>query len=677
MSFLGTLHAHTHYSNTRLRDCIIKETDLIDTAIRLGHSVVAITDHDCLSGHLKALNYYEKVKEKNPDFKLILGNEIYLCRNGLSNENFVAGQDKYWHFILLAKDKEGHKQLRELSTRAWLRSYMARGMRRVPTYYSDLVEVVDQNKGHLIASSACLGGWLASECLELATYWEEAKAENVRKWCRQMVRLFGEGNFYIELQPPAEKDNEQYKANAVLLKFARELDIPWIVTTDVHYTRPEDREIHKAYLNSQNGDREVDAFYATTYMMSTEELEEYFDYSLEEAYHNIETIAKSCEDYDLRKPLRIPRLPWKVFNPKSNLVEWIDRIPQLKNFIYSDYEGDRELAKAIIEALEKDPTLQSPQMYSAIDDCLDKTWESSVVNNTHWSSYFLNLQKIVDYCWEAGSLVGPGRGSGVGFVILYLLGITQINPLRETTKTYSWRFLNPSRVSVLDVDVDIEGSKRNTVLDYLRLQYGEDRVSNVITFGTEKSKSAIITACRGLGIDVDEAQYISSLIPSDRGAVRSLDQCYYGDAENGYKPVRNFVNEMNANPQLWKVAHKIENLICRIGVHAGGVIFVDEPFVESTSLMRAPDGTIVTAYELHDAESTSLIKYDLLSVEALDKMHICLDLLVKDGKIEQKETLKETYESVIGIYNLERTAPEMWKMVNEHRIQSLFQLKAS
>lgn len=227
------------------------------------------------------------------------------------------------------------------------------------------------------------------------------------------------------------------------------------------------------------------------------------------------------------------------------------------------------------------------------------------------------------------------------------------------------------------MDVDIEGSKRSAVLDYLRLQYGDDRVSNVITFGTEKSKSAIITACRGLGIDVDEAQYISSLIPSDRGAVRSLDQCYYGDPENGYKPVRNFVNEMDANPQLWKVAHKIENLICRIGVHAGGVIFVDEPFVESTSLMRAPDGTIITAYELHDAEEVSLIKYDLLSVEALDKMHICLDLLAKDGKIERKETLKETYESIIGIYNLERTAPEMWEMVNKHQIQSLFQLKAS
>lgn len=674
MEFPGTLHAHTHYSNVRLRDCIIKEKDLINTAIALGNKVVAMTDHDCISGHIKALSYYQKIKQEHPDFKFILGNEIYLCRDGLNADTFVTG-DKYYHFILLAKDAEGHKQLREISTRAWLRSYMARGMRRVPTYYSDLIDVIDNNKGHLIASTACLGGYLASECLSLAREWDDTKAEKVRNWCRQMVRLFGEGNFYIELQPPAEKENEQWWANKVLLDFAHELNIPWIVTTDAHYSRPEDRDIHKAYLNSQNGEREVDAFYATTYMMSTEEIESYFEYPLEEAYDNILTIASQCEDYDLRRPLNIPHLPWKDFYPASSLEDWTKRIPQLTHFIHSDYEGDYKLAQAIVEALEKDDQLQNEATYAAIDDCLDKTWESSNVNKAHWSAYYLNLQKIIDCCWEAGSLVGPGRGSGVGFILLYLLGITQINPLWEDTKTYSWRFLNPSRVSVLDVDFDIEGRKRGQVLDHFREVYGEDRVSNVITFGTEKSKSAILTAARGLGIDVDTAQYIASLIPADRGLTRTLDQCYYGDKENGFEPIRPFIKEMEEMPELWNVAHKIENLICRTGIHAGGVIFVDEPFVESTSLMRAPDGTIVTAYELHDAEAVSLIKYDCLSVEAMDKLHICLDLLIDAGKVVPEPTLKETYEKVIGIYSLDRTSPKMWDMVNNHEIQSLFQME--
>ena len=354
MVFPGSLHNHTHYSNVRLRDCIIKETDLIDSAISLGHKAVAMTDHDCLSGHLKALKYYRKIKKDHPDFKLILGNEIYLCRDGLNAETFTTG-DKYWHFILLAKDEEGHKQLRELSTRAWLRSYMARGMRRVPTYYSDLIEVVDNNKGHLIASSACLGGWLASQCLELTKIWDENLANQIRNWCQQMVKLFGEGNFYIELQPPANKTSEQYKVNKILLQFAFELNIPWIVTTDSHYISAEDREIHKAYLNSQNGEREVDSFYATTYMMDTEELEAHFDFPLQEAYLNIQKIIDMCgDDYGLERPLKIPHLAWKEFHPQTNPAEWVSRIPQLMNFITSNYIGDRELVKAIIEALEKD-----------------------------------------------------------------------------------------------------------------------------------------------------------------------------------------------------------------------------------------------------------------------------------------------------------------------------------
>ena len=320
--------------------------------------------------------------------------------------------------------------------------------------------------------------------------------------------------------------------------------------------------------------------------------------------------------------------------------------------------------------------LLNQKTWDEINACLEMTWTSSNVNKAHWSAYYLNLQRIIEECWKAGTLVGPGRGSGVGFILLYLLNITQINPLRETTKTFRWRFLNPDRVSVLDVDIDIEGSRRAEVLNHLRKVYGDNRVSNVATFRQEKSKSAILTACRGLGIDVDIASYLASLIPSDRGITRTLSQCMYGDTENDWKPIKQFVYEMTENyPEVWEVAQKIEGLICGYGIHAGGVIFVDEPFTNSTGLMRAPDGTIITAFDLHACEDVSLIKYDLLSVEALDKIHNCLDLLVDYGYVEKKDTLKETYESVIGIYNLERTAPDMWKMVWDHKITSLFQME--
>lgn len=236
--------------------------------------------------------------------------------------------------------------------------------------------------------------------------------------------------------------------------------------------------------------------------------------------------------------------------------------------------------------------------------------------------------------------------------------------------------MNPDRVSVLDVDFDTEGTKRAQMLQHLRSVYGNDRVANVATFRTEKSKSAVLTAARGLGIDIDAAQYIASLIPSDRGILRTLSQCMYGDEENDLPPIAQFRIEMLENyPELWEVAKNIEGLINGSGIHAGGIVFVDEPFTNSTGLMRAPDGTICTAFELHDAEAVSLIKYDALSVEAMDKIHNCIDLLCDYGYAERKDTLKETYESIIGIYNIERDAEDMWKMIWDHKILSLFQME--
>ena len=554
-------------------------------------------------------------------------------------------------------------------------------MRRVPTYYQDLVDIIHANPGHVIGSTACLGGALPTQLMRWHDTRDDSLYEKIITWCEQMSWIFGEENFFLELQPSASR--EQSLVNRYLLNIARDHHYRYIITTDSHYLKKEDASIHKAFLNSQDGDREVDSFYATTYMMSTEELESYLskdmlEEEIQEGYRNIEWIINSCEDYNLMKPLKIPQLEWKVPDYVSTLIKdkYFKLIPELYTFYMSDYEGDKVLANHILARLDWDETLWNQKTYDAINECLEMTRISSEVNKTHWSAYYLNLQKIIDVCWDAGSLVGCGRGSGVGFILLYLLGITQINPLRETTPTFAWRFLNPSRVSVLDVDFDIEGGRRGVVLNKFREVYGNDRVSNVATFGTEKSKSAILTAARGLGIDVDVASYISSLIPADRGLTRTLDQCMYGDKESGFEPIKQFVIEMTENyPELWEVAHKIEGLVNRLGQHAGGVIFVDEPFTNSTALMRAPDGTTITAFDLHDCEDVSLIKYDALSVEAMDKMHICLDLLCEKGFVERKETLRETYESVLGIYNIERDDPKMWEMVHNHEILSLFQME--
>ena len=682
LNYPGSLHNHSDYSNIRLRDCINKLDELFNYAGELNHKVVALTDHESISGWVKAESAAKKLKEKYPDLKVILGNEIYLCRNGLNADNYNRENDRYYHFILLAKDAVGAQQIREISTRAWMRSYMARGMRRVPTYYNDLFEIIGANPGHVIGSTACLGGALPTQILKSRDMNDITLEWKITTWITQLDALFGNGNFYFEMQPSKNKD--QIYVNKKLLEYSKLFHVPYIITTDSHYLKKEDRIVHKAYLNAQNGDREVDEFYATTYMMGTEELESYFKYFTEEqlqvAYQNILNIRESIEDYSLLRPLKIPNLKWKEIDPKMEpdgfgYEEMCMKIPMLWTFAESQYESDRYLVKAVVHGIDTHPDLQNQEAYDEINACLEDTWVSSEVNKARWSAYYLNLQNIIDICWEAGSLVGCGRGSGVGFILLYCLDITQINPLRENTRTFRWRFLNPDRVSVLDVDFDIEGGRRAQVLNAFRKYYGEDRVANVATFRTEKSKSAILTAARGLGIDVDIAQYIASLIPADRGMLRTLSQCYNGDEENDFQPIKQFIFEMENYPELWNVAQKIEGLICGSGVHAGGVIFVDEPFTNSTALMRAPDGTICTQFELHDAEAVSLIKYDALSVEAMDKIHNCIDLLCDAGLIERERTLKETYENVIGIYNIERNDPKMWEMVWNHEIQSLFQME--
>lgn len=484
------------------------------------------------------------------------------------------------------------------------------------------------------------------------------------------------------MQPSNNK--EQIYVNNKIIELSEKLNIPFTITTDSHYLKKEDREVHKAYLNAQDGDREVDDFYATTYLMSTEELESYMKISQENlqiAYANIEKIAAMCEDYTLLKPLKIPELKWKQPKLSSDILEsyikeLLIKIPAGKDFYYSEYQGDKLLFELIAEKIYNDERLQTQSIYDEVNDNLLIVKESSITNKTHWSSYFLNLQNIIETIWDAGSLLGCGRGSGVGFLLLYLLDITQINPLWEETKTYSFRFLNPERVSVLDIDIDCEGSKRTKIIDNFKRVYGSNRISGVATFGTEKAKSAIQTAARGLGIDVDIAQYLSSLIESDRGQQRSLHQTFYGDEEEGFLPNKQFVVEMTENyPELWKVAQKIEGLVSKLGSHAGGIIFKDEDFTNSISLMKTPNGETITAYDLHDVEACGDIKYDVLSIEALDKIHTCLNLLIERDFIKEEKTLKETYEKAIGIYTLERTDKKMWEKIWNHEIFSLFQME--
>lgn len=675
MSFFS-IHNHTDEgSNLRLRDSTNKVSELIQYAHDLGYKGIGITDHESITAHLSVLDYYKQHKEEWKDFKVALGNEIYLCPDSVTAEN--AGQNVYPHFLLLALDEQGHQGIRELSTKAWVNNSFMSTMYRVPTYYQDLIEVITKYKGHIIGSTACLGGNLARQLLHYKIMPDVGTWQTCIQWVQYMQDLFGEECFFLEMQPSDNPD--QIFVNQKLIKLSDITGVPCIITTDSHYLRPEDRPVHQAFLNAQDGDREVDEFYATTYLMSEEEIHQYMDEYIGEevvqlALDNTMFIYEKIQSYDLSKDLYIPYMPLDTTEPNKDLYEEYKKdIPLLKSLYTSASASDRHMLRELLLAIKRYIHYQCKAGYDKINECLDYLLKSSNKMGVRWSAYLMQVRDYVNIAWQKGSLVGAGRGSGVGFCLLYLLGITQIDPLRETTSTFPWRFLNPDRASVLDIDTDIEGHLRDTVIQGLKDQYGSDKVSKVLTLQTEKSRSAILTAARGLGIDNDTASYIASLVVFDRGQPRSLSTMYYGNDE--YKPVPEFVREMDAKPQLWETAIKIEGLVCGCGQHAGGVIISDKPLVNNTALMRTKSGDIVTQFDLHGDEKVGLIKIDLLAIDALEKIHAELNLLLEHNEIEWQGDLKSTYEKYIGVYTLERQAEDMWKLLWEHKVLSFFQME--
>ena len=453
-----SLHNHTCASNQRLVDSINNISDLIQYAFDIGLYGVALTEHETVNSHIKAIKYVDsKRKEENHDprwdnFKLILGNEIYLCRNGLNLDNYDNKKDNFYHFILIALDEEGHKQIRQLSTRAYGQSFIKNKMRRVPTYYKDLEEIIGKNPGHVIGSTACIGGFFGKTILK-----GPQEKDKLIAWCRYLQTIFGENNFFLELQPSDNK--EQITVNEWLLKFSEQLNIPAIVTTDSHYLTKNDRKFHKAYLNSKDGDREVDEFYATTYMMTAAEIHEYMDKYIGE--NNVNTLLKNTsiigervQQYDLRKPFKLPYLPSNEDIKKANENYTVTlKLNEVWNkFLTSEEPADRVFIKRIIDKCETNPAyFWTEERIARMNIELETVWNASEKQNLKWSKYFLQVADYIHIAWEDGdTLVGPGRGSGVGFYINYLLDIIQIDPMVEKVPLFYWRFLNPERASILD-----------------------------------------------------------------------------------------------------------------------------------------------------------------------------------------------------------------------------------
>lgn len=464
-----SLHGHTEASNFRLLDSISKPAQVLEKAHELGLKGVAITDHEALSSFIKAEKYLTAKKKDFPDdpvwqdMKFIRGNEIYLCRNGLNKDNYERGVDRFFHFILLAKDMTGYLQLCELSSRAWNRAYKHFQI-RVPTYYQDLIDIIGADPGHIIGSTACIGGQIGSKLLaakDQAITIDEAMKYDIA-WLQRMQEILGEGNLFLEMQPGVSA--EQIWCNKGILELSRITNIPYIITTDHHYTSKNDRKLHKAFLKSKSGEREVDEFYEATYMMSAEEIHDRMDSFIghEEVsigLENTNRINECIEEYSLMRPLSIPYLPKDRFDIPlpTDTTKICARIPNIEQYFNSDEAANRQLAARILKFMLQADKNGDPARIDIDHKCdrmnteLGIIWAASEKMNVCWSKYFLQVSDYIQIYWTDGdSLICPSRGSAGASYACFALDIIQIDPTREPAPLIFERFMNPDRASVLD-----------------------------------------------------------------------------------------------------------------------------------------------------------------------------------------------------------------------------------
>jgi len=425
-------HSHTEYSNIRLLDAVNKPQALIDKALEYGLSGIAITDHECLSSHMKVNKYAKQLHETHPEFKVVLGNEIYLT------DTRDIGQ-KYYHFILLAKDELGYRALKELSSIAWMNSYYDRRMERVPTLKSELANVMKRYKGHVVGTTACIGGELGTSILALNACEEVDDMTNAQRYHQQIVQflefcidVFGKQDFYLEVAPAASP--EQIIVNQRILSIAGAFNLSLCIGNDAHYLQKEDRYIHKAYLNSKGGEREVDDFYEYCYLKTEDEVKDLLRESFDAATVNsiivsTNELASKFEFFSLEHNQSVPEVEVTDYKKGFAPSGWEDKYPELCRLIWSDNIQERYWVNECISALQAKGLYEDKRYLERLNEEARVKRVIGEKLNTCMFAYPNTLKHYVDLFWECGSTVGAGRGSACAALNHYLLGITQLDPI--------------------------------------------------------------------------------------------------------------------------------------------------------------------------------------------------------------------------------------------------------
>ena len=690
------LHNHTHFSNLRLIDSICTPDSLAKRAIEIGLKGIVFSEHECLSESIDVC----AMREKYPELKLGIGNEIYLTETREKNQ-------KYFHFLLIALDAEGHRQLRELSSRAWMLSYYDRVLERVPTLKDELAVVVNKNPGHLIATTACLGGEASTYILDMmkarkigdkqTEIYAYNKIIEFFKYCKN---LFGD-NFYIELPPGASQ--EQIIVNQKLYQIATIYKIKCEISCDSHYLKKEDRYVHEAFLNSKNGEREVASFYEYSYLQTEEEILQHLEASFgadtnriyKECCETSKEIFDKIQEYDLRHPQTIPEVD--VPNYPKQTVSKLKNYPNLNELTNDDNNIKRywineclrglqeKESKGLVNPHEEDKYLKELEKEADIKRTVGERLGTNIF------AYPVTLKHYIDLIWDMGSTIGAGRGSAGAGLNHWLLGITQYDPVKLELPFE--RYMNWDTAGLPDVDFDLCGSKRMSIINKVKEERGAkfesyiDDLSKqnlgctlVATFGTASTRKAIQIACSGYrseeypdGIDVDTSQYLSSLIPSERGFVWNLHDTYYGNPEKGRKPQTTFINEVNQYDGLINIMFGVEGLIVSRGSHASGIILFDKDPYEFGCFMKTPSGDIITQYDLEAAEAAGLTKYDWLITSVQDKITETIKLLQEHGEIDANLTLRQVYNKYLAPEILNFNDNIVWDAIDKGNILDLFQ----
>lgn len=626
------LHVHSEYS---LLDGLGKLDDLIAKTKELGMDTLALTDHGAMYGSFK---FY--LKAKSTGLKPILGVETYVARRTRFDKESKVDTDPF-HLLLLAKNDVGYRNLMKLVTHAHLEGY----------YYRPRIDwdLLTQHHEGIIATSACLAGQVPQLLMN-------GQIEEAERVAAMYSELFGPEHYYIELQQHPNIP-EQGQVNEKLVKLARKLGLPLVATNDIHYVSADDAEAQEILLcvqtqrTIQEKDRPLSMYSSPDfYMRSPDEMKELFA-QYPEAISNTVKIASMC-DINL------------------NVGKWI--LPQ-----YPIPDGDTPATY-----LEKLVMQKAPTKYEKITDEIKEriAYELDIINKKGYSTYFLIVGDFVNWAKDNGIGVGPGRGSAAGSVISYILNITGIDPFYFNLPFE--RFLNPYRPSPPDIDLDFADDRRDEVLAYVTQKYGEDKVAQIITFGTMEARGAVRDAGRALGMPYAGPDRIAKMIPPGvQGHAMTIDKALEVSPELSLA----YRSEPETK-RLLDVARKLEGVARHSSVHAAGVVIADKPLVEYTPLQKESKGErIVTQYDMYTVgeDGVGLLKMDFLGLRNLTIMSRALEFIRKSGHEINLSTIplndSKTYAMLsegetTGIFQLESAG--MRRYVRELKPTTIFDLMA-